>query len=266
MQSFLEKIIRKFKLVYINIFKPKIINNYNYKGVRVNLDLKKHVDYRLYINTFESTTINYFIDCLKKDMVVLDVGANIGIYSLISSKIVGGNGAVFAFEPSPYCQKRISENMNLNSFKNITIIESCVSNTNGTTDFYLCDDDAYNSMTKYTMLPYEKKIELPVITIDDFIKNKKLNSVDILKIDTEGVDHLVIEGASETIRLFHPIIFFEYNRVISDKSSSNIGSGLYLLWDLGYEIYEFRNEILTLIEFDTLPTQSDIIAIFKIKS
>ena len=78
---------------------------------------------------------------VKKGNVVLDIGANIGYYTLIFAKLVGENGKVFAFEPDPTNFALLKKNVEMNGYKNVVLVQRAVSNKTGKLKLYLCEDN-----------------------------------------------------------------------------------------------------------------------------
>jgi len=127
----------------------------------------------------------------KEGDVVLDLGANIGYYTLIFAKLVGENGKVFAFEPDPDNFAILKKNIEINGYKNVTLIQKAVSNKAGKGKLYL---SKYNKGAHaiYDKNDNSKFVEVETIRLDDYFKNN--NRVDFIKMDIEGAEGLAIQG------------------------------------------------------------------------
>lgn len=239
MDNYLEKIIRRFKRYYISFFK---VTNLNYKiyGIKFNLDMDKAVDKRLYLNGFEKEIIEYYSKLLKKGDVVLDVGANIGIYSLIAGKKIGAKGKVYGFEPADIAFEKFQYHIDLNGLKNIVPIKSGVSNYTGKSEFNICEDDAFNSLGDKPLKEIISKKTIDIVSIDDFVLHNNINKVDIIKVDTEGAEFLVFEGAKKTLQKDKPSLFFEYNPEAIEGFDNDSINLINLLRAFGYSLYEFK--------------------------
>jgi FkbM family methyltransferase len=150
---------------------------------------------------FEEAELRAFRRFLQPGFKVFDVGANIGLYTVLSSATVGSIGHVWSFEPFPKASSYIRQNVTLNGFTNVTIVEKAVSDVVGHGEMYVFPEgaDVYNSLGART--PADEHIystgTLPVevITLDAFAENAGLESVDLIKIDVEGAEERVVTGA-----------------------------------------------------------------------
>lgn len=256
----------KYKLRY---FLAKMLSGYDIKyttqyGIKLWLDLKKDVDLFLFLGDFESSNIQIFSTLINEKDTVIDVGANIGIYSILASKKVGELGRIYSFEPSTWARERLEKNIKLNNSKNINISSKGVSNKSGKIDFYICEDDAYNSIGEVPMRPVIKKEVIDVISLDDFCKEYKIEKVDILKVDTEGADYLVMQGAMTILNSVNsPVIFCEVNKNIKKGFNFTIDEYLAFFRNNGYSIYEIEKNTNKLFEFNLTNSNSSEIICLK---
>src|SRR5690606_19004116 len=114
--------------------------------VKVNL-YKDSILSRLIYDGFEKEETLYLSSILKEGDIFIDVGTNIGVFSLTASKIVGDRGLVICFEPSPIIFQRLIENVRLNNFKNIDSRNIGLSDKSEELNFYISENgyDAWNS-------------------------------------------------------------------------------------------------------------------------
>jgi len=168
-----------------NIDKKNILKNYKYdnneKGASFSL-------YEIFLNRdYESHDIK-----VSENDIVLDIGGNIGIFSLYS--LYKNAREVHVFEPGKKQYKAIVDNLS-GTFKNLKINNTAVSKQTGTISFY--ENEA--STTSSTMFNNNSKTLLvPSITIEDYFKEQNLDKIDFLKIDCEGGEYEIIENISET--------------------------------------------------------------------
>jgi len=144
---------------------------------------------------------------LKKG-VFIDVGANIGKYSVILGKQLGNNGKVIAFEPVPYTLKILKRNVELNELKNVTALPFALGEKEERKDFYLDAVGGSGSLLKQGVRKREK-IRVTVRKLDNVLEELKINRVDLIKIDVERAEHLVLKGAVKTLKKYYPKIIFE---------------------------------------------------------
>lgn len=159
------------------------------------------------LEAFEAKLLGRIV---RKGMVVYDIGANIGYYTLIFSDLVGKNGVVYAFEPEPENYRLLVKNIKANSCKNVRAVKKAVSDKSGKVKFFV--SEAYKGDHSMSDLGAgSKPIEVDSITIDNFVRNKA--KPDFVKIDAEGAEFLAVKGmaklleSSKVIRLvceFYP--------------------------------------------------------------
>ena len=177
------------KILNVHDFKVKIDAGKNgYDGMATELVMT---------NNYEPLTTSVFKRYLKKGMKVIDVGANLGYFSLLSSKIVGDTGKVWAFEPEMANYKRLIGNIELNQFKNINPIDKAVSDVSGSSYLFVSE----NESGEHSLISARPKIDntqrVEVVRLDNYLDGEK---IDLFKTDTEGNDIFVVTGAEEIIR------------------------------------------------------------------
>lgn len=145
---------------------------------------------------YEQFETEIFKKIVKKGDNVIDIGANIGYYTLLLSKLVGENGHVFAFEPEPNNFELLRKNVEVNGYKNVTLVQKAVSYKSEKCKLYL---HGSNNIGNNTIYYYEgrKCIEIETITLDEYLKNKK---IDFIKIDVDGAEGGVIKGMAELLK------------------------------------------------------------------
>ena len=151
---------------------------------------------------------------------ILDIGANMGLYSLyFSSELLKSNYKVYAFEPIQAIFERCHENILLNKAQDKIKLESfAVHNFTGLAEIQL-RRDIFNESGISSFEPIDfppgqttVSVTVPVITIDDYCDKNSINNVKLIKIDVEGNEINVLEGAKKTIKMDSPAILFEVNK------------------------------------------------------
>jgi len=161
---------------------------------------------------FEPKMTTVAEDLIKSGDVVLDVGANIGYYTVIFSKLVGEFGKVFAFEPTKHFREVLKQNVESNKLKNIEIIDVGLSNKTQK----LSIDIGPSSATLHSPDGYDHIVgneDISLITLDEFIRSRKLEKIDFIKIDIDGHEPLLFKGAWETLDKYSPVIIFEVSHL-----------------------------------------------------
>ena len=137
----------------------------------------------------------------KKGDVVLDVGAHYGFYSLLASCLVGVKGCVLAFEPHLHNYRRLAANLRLNGIKNVKAFNLALGEFNGRAKLYTDGESgAYSTFFKRGAR-YQK---VRMVRLDTVATQMGLEKLDLIKIDIEGAELSVLEGARETIQKFKP--------------------------------------------------------------
>lgn len=206
----------------------------------------------IYFDIFENDEIQFTTRFLKKDDVFIDIGSNIGLFSLHASPIVGKYGKVICFEPSNITFKRLQENITLNNFKNINAINSAVSNTNGQTNLQLASDgyDAWNSLAKPSRGDVLHTETIDCITFDTFMETcTNSQRISLIKIDVEGWEIPVLEGGKDFfMKESAPTVLIEF----TDENAINAGyscKDLYnLLLSYGYTLFSYNANTNELIQ------------------
>lgn len=161
---------------------------------------------RILGGTYEREQTRAFTERLGAGDVVLDIGANVGYYTLLSSVLVGDNGRVFAFEPDPRIARWLRRHVQMNGRQNVRVEEAAVSDTRGTARF----ERGGGSGTGH--LAREGGFEVRTLRVDDFCAERGIRP-SAIKIDVEGAEGAVLAGARETIAAARPIIFLSTHGV-----------------------------------------------------
>ena len=176
-------------------------------------------------------------------MVALDVGADIGYYTLQLSRLVGPTGQVVAFEPIPKARERLEHNIAANGLLNIIVSELALGNQNGTV--YLEDPFKKSRLNLNKTTAGHEDIKVSIRRMDALVGEMNLASVDLVKIDVEGAEHEVLRGMEQTLRRFHPVLIVEVHHQFLPQFASTAEALLEWLNCLGYEINSVEPEAVT---------------------
>ena len=147
---------------------------------------------------------------LAEGRVLYDVGANVGFFSLIGSRLVGESGRVYAFEPAPGNAAAIRENVALNGVTNLEVIESAVGAESGRERLLLVEDLSWSHLESQGWHPRTSKtLDVEVLTIDGLVTEGRIRPPDVVKIDVEGSEIDVIHGMRETLAKHRPTLVCE---------------------------------------------------------
>jgi len=140
--------------------------------------------------------------------VAFDVGANLGEWTLAMARAAGPDGRVFAFEPNPVIADALIRTLNINNLRQVELHRCALSSVNGTADFILSRANGGESRLGKA-LPSDGAASVPTRTLDSVVEQSKISRLDLIKIDVEGHEHFVLEGAVKTLIRFQPAIVIE---------------------------------------------------------
>ncbi|MDP2885470.1 MAG: FkbM family methyltransferase [Ignavibacteria bacterium] len=163
----------------------------------------------VYFNMSEPEQTSALIDTLKNGQVFFDIGANVGYYTILGSRIVGSQGKVFAFEPVIRNLAYLYRHTVLNKASNVTIISAACSDTSSLTIFSAGPNFATGHITNNIRLETgasEPAFPVPTVTVDAIVQLLGV-SPDVIKIDVEGAEFSVLRGAQATLRKAKSKIF-----------------------------------------------------------
>ena len=153
----------------------------------------------------EKATIMTY-EVLKKGDVVIDIGANIGYYALIESRLVGNEGRVFAFEPAPENVKLLKKNIGINKYKNIEVSDFAVGDIEGLQTMYVSNRCNWNSMYKTETLDVQEEITVRLSTLNSLLDNKEYPN--FIRMDVEGYETAIIRGMNRILEKDNPLMMF----------------------------------------------------------
>jgi len=156
---------------------------------------------------YEPATTELIKKVVKKGMCVMDIGANIGWYTLHSARLVERTGHVFAFEPEPNNFNFLAKNVKVNALDNVTIYQEIVSDVTCYRELFISNEPGGHSIL-YN--PLNRSILCRSTTVDDFLATQSQKTVDVIKIDAEGSEPLIIYGGRKTLERSPPIIIMEF--------------------------------------------------------
>ncbi len=164
----------------------------------------------------------HIVEVLKKkvasDAICLDIGANIGSISVTLSLLAPG-GRIFAFEPVAENYEFLRKNLEANGIRNVEPFRLALSDQNGRAQFNFTSEfagGAHFSDTSWVD-SREKSESVEMRTLDSWVKEKKIEQIDVIKLDVEGAELRVLRGAEETLKRFRPVLIVEFNGFTLEK-------------------------------------------------
>jgi FkbM family methyltransferase len=160
---------------------------------------------------YEQETVRVFLPLLEKCRVFLDVGANTGMFAIFAAALAPQRRVV-AFEPIPSIFEMLEANIRLNRLANLTAERLAVSDREGELVFYVSRTNGGIPTDSSALAGFRKtvdEIHVPALTVDRYVKTHDLGKVDLLKIDAEGCEPAVLQGAAQTVARDRPSIICE---------------------------------------------------------
>ncbi len=258
--NFFRNLIRLFRIDYLlpvftnqkgydNFFVKCIPQNYQYSkfsirkvkrdGIWYELDLSEYMEWVIYYGLNVENRSDLY--CLvKRDMVLFDVGSNVGETLLNFAKLTGENGKVYGFEPVPYSFNKCSNNISLNQFNNVSVSQIALSNKEETLFFQEANNNNSGGVfMNKSNTPGSYKVE--GITLDAYVERIGITHLDLIKVDVEGFETNVLKGASETCRKFRPKLFVEVDDVNLKNQGSSANELIALITSYGYHISKIES-------------------------
>ena len=195
-------------------------DEFSSKIVKLNDNLYYYNGYYLPVNQFDSSVFftRYGIDKLTtldsvRNKHIIDAGGYVGDTALLFSSYTDKN--IHVFEASPSNMDIIRETIRLNHLDNIVPVSKALGEKSGTATFSLGELNSCNSLVERPGYNYPDHIEVPVVTLDDYVRENNIE-VGLIKVDIEGGEQLLLRGAVETIRTQHPILLISIYHSAND--------------------------------------------------
>lgn len=186
---------------------------------------------------YEEEETHFFLEWLRPGMAVLDIGANFGYFTLLASSAVGREGRVFAFEPEPANFALLEKNIALNAYPQARAFATALSDRAGTVRLFTDSANLGNpSFSAENVPPSSPHVDVPTVTLDELLASEHdaPKHFDLLKMDVQGAEALVIEGAMELLKRDHPTLLIEFWPNGLRNMGSDPGAFIETLGSLGY--------------------------------
>lgn len=215
-------------------------------GYRIKVPLSDWLGQHVYATgDYEPPTSKLISQIVAPGDCVIDIGANIGFFTLLLAKQVGPTGHVFSFEAIPDLRAAIESNIRLDQFENISLFDTAASDREGTFEFFLGPESHLGISSLRPIQRASESIQVKTTPLDclGFEKHR----IAMAKIDVEGAELAVLRGMREILDRDHPDLVLE----VTDKFLNEFGDSgeelFELLQSFGYKIYEICDEGLKLV-------------------
>jgi FkbM family methyltransferase len=216
------------------------------------------------IGTYEEYVAGSLSELCRPGMVAFDIGAHIGYFTLVLSRLVGNTGQVYAFEPNPFNIQRLREHVMLNGLQQVVIKETAVSQSTGSATLYYWPrtnaniGSIANSVGFASVNAAPERLLVATRSVDDLLEQEGITHLNVVKIDAEGEEVRILNGMTRALTTFHPIIVCEFH------SADLASDGFYLLRQYGYTLYDLqKNPKVPLITDNFEPYRTTLLACFR---
>lgn len=204
----------------------------------------------LAFGVYEPFETEVFRNSVKPGMTVIDIGANIGYYTVIAASKTAPGGNVIAFEPEPNNYKFLTKTLQKNNFDNVHTHQLAIADKSGILSLNLFES---NKGRHSLVMDYQdsrelsKKIDIQATDLDSFLAEHHIDKVDIIKMDIEGAESLALRGMQKTLKAMRGTLFLEITPNLITKIGDNTISLLAELRALGFTLYDIDERLQSLV-------------------
>ena len=224
----------------------------NRNGIAWCLDLKEGIDFGIFLGLYERSTTRAIRQWVRPGNIVLDVGANIGTHTLELARQVGAMGKVFAFEPTIFAHSKLLQNLALNpSLAAIVKPEQLM---------LAVSDSRTAELQIYSSWPLVRGHSLHAnhlgrlqptkgaraISLDTYLRQARVPRVDFIKLDVDGFECEVLEGARHCLDVFRPTILMELAPYVLRERGASLPQLVDILGRSGYRFARLDGEGLSI--------------------
>lgn len=249
-----------FKITFFEhkyyFFHQKLFNKYQlFKGlekkfiyrdnIKLYLNLNDWIQQQIYfLGDYEKCEIDFLHQKLVENDVFLDIGANIGLFSLNASKILKKSGKVYSFEAYPPTFDLLNQNISRNNYNNIIAENLAISDKSGFLDIFYNDKENNIGMASSYLQNYNNKAKVKRLSLDEYVNMHSITKINLIKMDIEGGEYQALLGMEKVLKNLKPVLLMEVNNAAIKKANHTEKEVLSLLAKYGYsKIKELsRNE------------------------
>lgn len=179
--------------------------------------------------SFEQPEVKTARACLQPGDVAVDVGANVGLLTVPLALAVGPGGRVLAVEPLPENVERLERNVHRNGIGNVTVVSAAAGAEDGEVQLQVAADSAFSSVEPVTKYRVSGALRVPCRRLDSLWDELGRPRVALVKIDVEGAELSVLDGAQELLRTSRPVLLVEADPgVAADALAARLGEAGYV--------------------------------------
>lgn len=168
-------------------------------GYIFNCDLSEHIQRNIFVFDYDEEAQHFIKNHLKAGDIFLDIGANVGFYSLLASRIVGETGKVISIEPNPKTHSKLEKTIENNNIHNITLLNIGLGKEKGMLDLFF-DSNSGNDSATMVAHDSQESVKVEVWPLDEVLSKHQIDRINYLKIDVDGFEPDVFAGATSLLK------------------------------------------------------------------
>lgn len=174
-----------------------MIAEIRFRGKLIKFDLQRHSDYSAFYQVLVENSYSHLLDGIRPGDIVLDAGANIGIFTVLASILVGDRGKVVSIEPDPENLKILKRNITINGLMNVKVVERALYNCSDM-EIELTINGVMSKIKTSETSSHFRYVRVKTIAFDDLVNQLEITP-SILKMDIEGAERYALQNADKTL-------------------------------------------------------------------
>jgi FkbM family methyltransferase len=216
---------------------PPGIHRVELLGCVMELDTREYLQKRAYYHCYEARELAFLERWLRAGDRMIDIGANVGVFTLVGARLVGADGRVDAFEPVPATHDRLLRNIALNGYQCVHPQRAAVTDHSGAVSLGIPEERLVGySTADFSIGQTLEAVDAPAVTLDGYIDDDR--PVRLLKIDAEGSEQDILTGARRVLEEMPPAaVLLELNHAMLTAHGSSTAEVMSTLAAAGYELH-----------------------------
>lgn len=215
--------------------------------LKIKLSTKNILCRNIFFEDYERDEITFLKKYLRPGSTFIDIGANIGLFSLYTSKIIGKDGRVISVEPSSKTFETLRENIQINKMENVSLFKNGISDKADRLLLKVSKDgyDAWNTFGQLNAGQDQVTEEVSVITLQELLHSQKISThqIDLIKVDVEGWEVPVLEGCKEIFSSENNVVWMmEFNDNNAQAAGFSCKRQYELFTQMGYSLFTYNSE------------------------
>ncbi len=207
-----------------------------------------------FLGKWEHDSTEIVSSTLKEGDVFFDLGANVGYFTLLAAQFVGRRGQVYAFEPVPEIFAKLEQNVKLNGFNHVTLVNAAVTDRSG--KVAIEDVSCLTNLGTASLVPRQPGIpmlEVPAVSLDEFCRSHTITRIKLIKMDIEGAEMLALRGMSDLLSASRaPDLLCEVDDALLSRMGARAEDLCEFLSSLGFQIYRLTPRGLQVVNANSI--------------